>query len=360
MKFSVCVPNYNYAHYVGETIASALAQPVDLEVIVADNASTDDSVAVIRAVGDPRVRLIENRWNVGFAGNLDRATRDASGERMLLLSADDLIAPDGLAAYAKLAAALGDAHRTAIFSSGQSIIDADGVETGRSALDRKLWVDATLEARLSEIVGAPVWRSASAPLLRRSLTLMRVPFHFLSTCYSSSLYDACEGYGGERLINPDKAFAWKLLSVATDAYYIDAPLFCYRVHTANQGAQQAKIGALKHLVDNYVASFDTAPRIVAYAGLAPGDLADAFIEQDIGLRGLKLIAEGNRRDARRGLALGRAAYPDRVRRSPTILKLRLLLSLGAAGTAIAARLFQREKRRWAAQLAQRPAEGAVT
>ena len=192
-------------------------------------------------------------------------------------------------------------------------------------------------------------------MLRRSLTLMRVPFNFLSTCYSSDLYAACEGYGSGRLMNPDKAFAWKLLSLATDAYYVDAPLFQYRVHATNQNAQQAKAGALKHLVDDYVASFDTAPYIVACAGLAPGDLADAFIEQDIGLRGLKLIAEGNRRDARRGLALGRAAYPDRVRRSRTIAKLRLLLALGATGTAIAARLLEREKARWAAQLTQSPA-----
>lgn len=359
MKFSVCIPNYNYACYVEATVRSALAQPLELEVIVADNASTDSSLAVVRAIHDPRVRLIENRWNVGFAGNLDRATRDATGDRMLLLSADDLIAPDGLAAYSRLATALGEGHRTAVFSSGQSIIDANGVETGHSVLDLKLWADATLDDRLSDIVGAPVWRSAAESLLRRSLTLMRVPFNFLSTCYSSDLYNACEGYGGGRLINPDKAFAWKLLSLATDAYYIDAPLFCYRVHSNNQAAQQAQAGALKHLVDEYVASFDTAPHIVARAGLEPGDLADAFIEQDIGLRGLKLIAEGNRRDARRGLALGRAVYPDRVRRSRTIVKLRLLLALGTAGTAIAARLFERQKRRWAAQLAQLPTAGAA-
>lgn len=355
MKFSICIPNYNYGHYIAETIDSALQQPVEMEVIVADNASTDDSVAVIGAIGDPRISLIRNRCNVGFAGNLDRATRTAAGDRLVLLSADDLIAPVGLAAYDRLAAALGDAHRGAIFSSGQSTIDSQGhLQDGGagSTLDTRLWADAVLDPALGDAVGAPVWRVPAAALLRRSLMLMRVPFHFLSTCYSRDLYDAVEGYGGGRLMNPDKAFAWKLLGVATDAYFIDAPLFRYRVHTANQNAQQAKAGALKHIVDDYVASFDTAPAILARAGLVPADLAAAFVEQDIGLRGLKLVAEGNRRDARRGLDFGRAAYPDLVRRSSTVAKLRLLLALGETGSKLAARLYDREKRRWAQNLAR--------
>ncbi|GGI75329.1 hypothetical protein GCM10007973_10220 [Polymorphobacter multimanifer] len=366
MKFSICIPNYNYARYIGDAIESALGQPVDLEVIACDNASTDNSVETIRGIVDPRLNLVRNRFNVGFAGNLDRATRGATGDRIILLSADDLIARDGLLAYDRLAAALGDSHRDAIFSSAQSIIDGDGSSANGAAssgLDRKLWTDAVLEPALSEAVGAPVWRMSAAPLLRQSLTLMRVPFHFLTTCYSRKLYDDVEGYGGGRLINPDKAFAWKLLSVASDAYFVDAPLFRYRVHNANQNAIQSKVGALKLVVDDYVASFDTPPSVLARAGLSPGDLADAFIEQNIGLRGMKLVAEGNRRDARRGLDFGRAAYPDRMRRSPTIAKLRALLALGDVGSKVAARLYDGEKRRWARRLeasSDSPVRGAAT
>ena len=52
--------------------------PVDLEILVSDNASTDDSVAVVKALGDPRIHVEVQPWNVGFAGN-DREVRDLDG-----------------------------------------------------------------------------------------------------------------------------------------------------------------------------------------------------------------------------------------------------------------------------------------
>src|SRR5688500_12580387 len=107
MKISVCIPNYNYAQYIGRAIRSALVDDVDVEVVVADNASTDDSVEVVRGVGDPRVKVERNPCNVGFARNLDRAAGMASGEWLLMLSSDDIVKPGALDAYRKLIEALG-------------------------------------------------------------------------------------------------------------------------------------------------------------------------------------------------------------------------------------------------------------
>ena len=45
IKFSICIPNYNYGSYIGETIKSVLNQTYEnYEIIVVDNASTDDSI----------------------------------------------------------------------------------------------------------------------------------------------------------------------------------------------------------------------------------------------------------------------------------------------------------------------------
>src|SRR4051812_13944513 len=61
VALSVMIPNFNYGRYIGETIESVLAQELgrdaELEIVVCDNASTDDSVSVVRGYRDPRIRL---------------------------------------------------------------------------------------------------------------------------------------------------------------------------------------------------------------------------------------------------------------------------------------------------------------
>lgn len=337
MKFSICIPNYNYSRYIGETIRSALDQAVDVEVLVADNASTDDSVAVVEGIGDVRVRLRHNHWNVGFAGNLDRACAGATGDRMILLSSDDLANPGALDMYGRVAKTLGERAGRAVFASDQHIIDGESRVTGIAERDLRLWQDATRHEALSNELDCTVLQVSAKKLLSRSLGHLRTPFAFATTCYPRALYEAVEGYGGGALINPDKVFAWKLLSMADEVFYVEAPLFSYRVHAANQTAQQRHSGALKHLIDQYRVTFDTSPKVLEAAGITREDLAVAFVQHDIALRGLKAVAEGDRLLARRHLKFGQGAYPDLVNRSRRVLMLRVALGLGPLGTAISRR-----------------------
>ena len=339
MKFSICIPNYNYGRYIGETIRSALDQEADVEVLVADNASTDNSMAVVEEIQDIRLRHRRNRWNVGFAGNLDRACTGATGDRMLLLSSDDLAGPDAFSTYASLARELGEDADRAVFCAGTYEVDGEGKVTGESTLDLRLWADAREDPELGERIGARVLRVPARNLLARAMSHLRNPFTFAATCYPRVLYEAVEGYGGGALMNPDKAFAWKLLSVAEEVFYVDRPLFSYRVHASNQTAQQRKSGALKHLVDQYRATFDTAPAVLSAAQLTNDDLARAFVEHDIALRGLRALAEGDRLLAWRHLKFGQSAYPALVARSRRVWMLRAALALGPLGTAVARRRF---------------------
>src|SRR5262249_61055753 len=112
-----------------------------------------------------------------------------------------------------------------------------------------VWRESDRSADLDGVAGAAVYKVSARELLRRSLLSMQNPFQFAATVYPRSLYEAIEGYGGSRLINPDKWFHWKLLAKAETAYFIDRPLFAYRWHASNQTAQQAGSGALKYLVD---------------------------------------------------------------------------------------------------------------
>lgn len=338
MKFSICIPNYNYGRYVAETIRSALDQEAEVEVLVVDNDSNDDSVAAVDAIDDSRLHLRRNRWNVGFAGNLDRACVGATGDRMILLSSDDLAGPRALGTYARLAQELGVAAERAVFCSSVHVVDSAGAITGSQGYDTRLWADAREDKELSTALGSRVLRVPARALLARAVSHLRNPFNFAATCYPRELYEAVEGYGGGALINPDKVFAWKLLSVAEEVLWVDEPLFSYRVHDANQTAQQLQSGALKHLIDQYRSTFDTAPLTLSVAGLSRDDLARAFIEHDIALRGLQLVADGHRELARRYLDFGRAAYPAHYKQSRRVWSLRVALALGPLGTLISSRL----------------------
>lgn len=127
---SVVIPAKNAAAYIGETIASALAQRDVTEVIVVDDGSTDDTVAIVRAVRDPRLRLIHNDFaGVSAARNL--GARYASGEWLLFLDADDRLRPGAVATL--LAAARG-APRAVLVYGDYNTIDSEGRQIGRRDL----------------------------------------------------------------------------------------------------------------------------------------------------------------------------------------------------------------------------------
>jgi glycosyltransferase involved in cell wall biosynthesis len=97
---SVVIPCYNYATFLPEALRSALDQEgVQVEVIVVDDASTDDSAEVAEkfAADDPRVRVIRLEQNGGQVAAVNLALSKAAGEFVVRLDADDLLTPGSLA-----------------------------------------------------------------------------------------------------------------------------------------------------------------------------------------------------------------------------------------------------------------------
>jgi glycosyltransferase involved in cell wall biosynthesis len=341
MKFSICIPNYNYARYLGRTIQSILDQDYDdLEILVSDNASTDGSVALVQEFADPRIRLHVNACNVGFGGNLDRCARMAVGELMIMLSSDDLMRAGALATYRKFFDYLGESGQSTIASASQDEIDPDDRVTGRIGPDPSLWLAEDRQPELEALLGAPVYQVKAEELLRRSMVQMKNPFNFAATVYAAPLYHKVEGYGGNRLINPDKAFHWKMLGVAKNAYFVDGALFAYRVHGANQQSQESAAGALKFLVDEYVSTLELDAGLLERLGMSRDEVQEAFVEYDIARHGLATLARGGRLRARRILDFGRAAYPQHVRRNRYARILALLLKLGPVGQKLAERAYR--------------------
>lgn len=98
---SVIVPCFNGAPWVATAVRSVLAQDVrELELLLADDASTDESISVARqsAQGDPRFRILAAEHNLGMTANWNAALSQARGEFVCKLDCDDSWRPGTLRA----------------------------------------------------------------------------------------------------------------------------------------------------------------------------------------------------------------------------------------------------------------------
>lgn len=95
LRVSVVVTSHNYAEYLGDCLESIISQDYPhLEILVADDNSQDDSLAVARRFEkrDSRVIVLANTENVGLARNKNRACAVASGDLLTFIDADDFYA----------------------------------------------------------------------------------------------------------------------------------------------------------------------------------------------------------------------------------------------------------------------------
>lgn len=94
---SVIVPTRNRSRLLALTLASALDQwGVELEVIVVDEGSTDDTMTLLNQLGDPRVRVIQHAVPLGKSAARNHGIAEARGEWIAFLDDDDIWAPDKL------------------------------------------------------------------------------------------------------------------------------------------------------------------------------------------------------------------------------------------------------------------------
>jgi len=91
---SICIPTYNRADFLDKAIRSALQQTYrNIEIIVIDNASTDNTDEILSRFNDLRLKYIKNTENFGLFGNFNRCIEQARGEYIHILHSDDTIEP---------------------------------------------------------------------------------------------------------------------------------------------------------------------------------------------------------------------------------------------------------------------------
>ncbi|MCK1732586.1 glycosyltransferase [Bradyrhizobium sp. 138] len=205
---SVVIPAKNAAVYVGETIASALAQGDVAEVIVVDDGSSDDTVAIVRAVRDPRLRLIHNE-SAGVSAARNLGARHASGEWLLFLDADDRLRPGAVTA---LLAAARAAPRAVLVYGDYNTIDSEGRQIGRrDLLKRRRKPSGDVLARLA----------AGNFIVNGGIALARAEaFRAIGGFDTSLRY--CEDW-----------HCWCRLAAIGEFEFAPKLLLDYRLHTAN-------------------------------------------------------------------------------------------------------------------------------
>ncbi|HKB91520.1 MAG TPA: glycosyltransferase family 2 protein [Opitutaceae bacterium] len=193
-KVSVLVPTYNYGRYLPQTLNSILAQEdVDFELLVSDDASTDNSAEIIRSYArrDKRIRFKLHEKNLGMVENWNWCLKEARGEYIKYVFGDDaLTSRQSLGRFVYLL----DLHPEATIATSSRLIVNDastpteiwddlrfpGVYTGQSLIYRCLWQDRNL---IGEPTAVMVRRSAIGrpfDVALRQLVDMEMWFYLLS------------------------------------------------------------------------------------------------------------------------------------------------------------------------------------
>lgn len=95
---SVLIPTFNRAQYVGDAVRSSLAQTLDdIEVLVVDDGSTDDTAALLATFSDPRLRVVRHDRNRGIPRTRNTALSAARGRFVAWLDSDDMARSNRLA-----------------------------------------------------------------------------------------------------------------------------------------------------------------------------------------------------------------------------------------------------------------------
>ena len=89
---SVCIPTYNGAKYIAQTIESILNQTfTDFEIIVSDDGSSDKTLEIVGSFNDPRIVRIDRLSKVGAEANWNNAVANASASLVKLVCQDDIL-----------------------------------------------------------------------------------------------------------------------------------------------------------------------------------------------------------------------------------------------------------------------------
>ncbi|MEK6355137.1 glycosyltransferase [Burkholderia cenocepacia] len=215
---SVVIPSYNHARYIRKAVDSVLGQSHrELELIVIDDGSKDESLDYLRTVTDPRFQLVEQP-NAGAHNAINRGLEAAKGNYLAILNSDDVFHPTRLEACIDVLAG----GAVDLVATWIEVIDADGNARG---------VKEGWHNMLPWPIAKPERTFAISNDFAKNLLMTNFVSTTSNVVFSRRLY---ERIGGMR--NLRFAHDWDFLLRAARTFectLISQPLLQYRIHSTN-------------------------------------------------------------------------------------------------------------------------------
>ncbi len=232
-KISVCIPTYNYGHYIAFAVESVLNQQfTDFELIIVDDCSKDNTEEVVsRFLRDERVLFKKNERNLGLVGNWNKCLSKARGEYIKFVFADDVLASDKALGW--MAGILDSDPSVSLVASARHLIDSESGITGlRSNFPKDFIAEGpevisrclSQDTGVMNLIGEP-----TVVMFRRA--------------------DCARGFDERYHQIPDLEMWFHLLEMGRFAF-IAEPLASFRVHPGQKTKENA--ARLVSLDDHYI------------------------------------------------------------------------------------------------------------
>jgi glycosyltransferase involved in cell wall biosynthesis len=222
-RVTIGIPTYNRSAFLSEAIESVLAQSYgNFRLVISDNASTDQTAAVVGSFADPRIEYIRANQNIGMIPNFNRLIYLADTEFLMLLPDDDLLYPDYL-------------------SSVVDVLDRfPTVGVVHSAFDE---IDFKARVRKSAVSFV---NTRKPPTLESGRAYLERSMASIALCFSTATYRrlAIREAGGMK--SRDEPFAdvplFMRIALKWDFAYIDRSLVGFRQHGETETKQLVSSG----------------------------------------------------------------------------------------------------------------------
>jgi len=215
-QISVCIPTYRGAAHLAAAIESVLNQDfLDIELIIIDDNSPDNTDEIVSQFQDKRIRYIKNIENIGPEGNWNKCLHEAKGQYFKLLPQDDVLRADCLRRQMEVLEKDKEYLISLVFCSRYIIDSNEKIITQRKYPGANEGIVNSVDAIRKNIrMGTNLMGEPGAVLFRKSI-VEKVGY-----------FDGSISY----IIDLDY---WFRLLLHGNAYYINEPLVSFRVSSGS-------------------------------------------------------------------------------------------------------------------------------